>query len=237
MSKHSKISKEELEDLYLNKHLTLDEIGKIYEKSRQRIWQLVKQAGIATDTAERFKVHCPVCDIEFETTRARYRNTALHYCSTDCYQAHRLSCSSYTPSRTGQRHAKAVLEAHLGRELQGKECIHHLDGNCLNNSIDNLILFASHAEHIRYHHQIRIKDKEIGTSEQTQASIINKTADDYMSDARFEMAKHIGRPLTTDEIVHHIDGNCSNNHIDNLVLFPSHSAHLKWHHTLRINNK
>lgn len=129
------------------------------------------------------------------------------------------------------------MEAHLGRPLQGKETIHHINGDCNDNNIDNLILFASHAEHIRYHHQVRIRDKELNTSEHTQANIINKTIDDYKEEARRIMSKHIGRPLTTDEVVHHIDGNCSNNVIDNLVLFPSNKAHIRWHHTIRIQNR
>lgn len=235
MSKHSIIPQKELEDLYLNKHLTLAEIAKVYGKSRQRIWQLIKLSGISTQTAERFKLHCPQCDREFETTRKRFRTTSLRYCSSECYQAHRLACSSYNPTRTGQRHSKAVIEAHLGRPLQGKETIHHLDGNCDNNNVDNLVLFASHAEHIRYHHQIRIRDKELGTSEQAQAIIANESRNDYMEEARKIMSKHIGRPITIEEIVHHIDGNCDNNNLDNLMLFPNHSAHLRFHHSLRID--
>jgi len=233
MSKHSVIPKEELEDLYLIKHLTLAEIGKIYGKSRQRIWQLIKIAGIVTDTAERFFVQCPQCNVEFETTRKRFRNTALRYCSPNCYHTHRASCSSYNPSRTGQRQAKAIMEAHLGRSLHGKETIHHLDGDCKNNNIDNLILFASHAEHMRYHHQIRIKDKELGTTEHAQACMVDKTINGAKQEARLVMSKHLGRALQAGEIIHHLDGNCQNNDLSNLVLFPNHSAHVKWHHLIR----
>lgn len=35
---------------------------------------------------------------------------------------------------------------------------------------------------------------------------------------RLVVAEHLGRPLTSKEVVHHIDGERSNNHIDNLVL-------------------
>ena len=45
-----------------------------------------------------------------------------------------------------------VMEQHLGRYLDPKEVIHHKDGNPRNNSIDNLRLFASQAEHIRVAH-------------------------------------------------------------------------------------
>ena len=43
----------------------------------------------------------------------------------------------------------------------------------------------------------------------------------------------IGRELTPQEIAHHIDGNPSNDHPDNLMLFPSQSAHVAHHMVLR----
>ena len=39
----------------------------------------------------------------------------------------------------------------------------------------------------------------------------------------------LGRDLTKDEVVHHIDGNCSNNHPSNLAVFPSQSEHTRCH--------
>jgi hypothetical protein len=55
----------------------------------------------------------------------------------------------------------------------------------------------------------------------------------YVLEHRLEMEKHIGRRLSQGEIVHHIDGDKSNNHISNLILFPNHSAHTKFHHLER----
>ena len=45
---------------------------------------------------------------------------------------------------------------------------------------------------------------------------------------RFVMEQHLGRHLTKDEVVHHIDGNPKNNSIDNLVVL-SRSEHTKIH--------
>lgn len=55
----------------------------------------------------------------------------------------------------------------------------------------------------------------------------NKTKDGYVAEHRLEMEKHIGRYLERSEVVHHIDGDPSNNSIENLQLFRSNSDHLK----------
>ncbi len=46
---------------------------------------------------------------------------------------------------------------------------------------------------------------------------------------RLVMEKHIGRKLTKKEVVHHIDGDKSKNELDNLMLFPTKSAHTRYH--------
>ena len=46
------------------------------------------------------------------------------------------------------------------------------------------------------------------------------------------MEKHIGRELTKEEVVHHIDKDKSNNELDNLMLFPTQRAHVKFHFEL-----
>ncbi len=52
----------------------------------------------------------------------------------------------------------------------------------------------------------------------------------YVKKHRLVMEKHLGRYLTKKEVVHHIDGVILNNHISNLMLFPTNSAHIKFHH-------
>jgi hypothetical protein len=49
---------------------------------------------------------------------------------------------------------------------------------------------------------------------------------------RFIMECKIGRYLTEEECVHHIDGNKANNDPENLMLFNNNSEHIKYH-----NNK
>lgn len=48
---------------------------------------------------------------------------------------------------------------------------------------------------------------------------------------RWVMQQHLGRPLEDGEVVHHIDGDKTNNNIDNLELHTTHSEHMKEHAT------
>ena len=49
--------------------------------------------------------------------------------------------------------------------------------------------------------------------------------DGYVVEYRLIMAKHLGRSLTREECVHHIDHNPENNDINNLMLFSSNKEH------------
>lgn len=51
----------------------------------------------------------------------------------------------------------------------------------------------------------------------------------YIYHHRLIMEKHIGRYLKPREVVHHINSDPSDNRIENLMLFSSHSEHQKFH--------
>ena len=48
-----------------------------------------------------------------------------------------------------------VAEVKLGRILKFSECVHHIDGNKLNNDKDNIIVFATQKDHTAWHNFIK----------------------------------------------------------------------------------
>lgn len=148
------VDKQTLTDMYLQRHLTMAEIGKIYGVTRMRISQLVKQYGIDSTNAKSFPNICDKCGKEYRLNRKRYRKHSTHYCSIVCYLSSRKN-EDYHPKRNGQREARRIMAKHIGRPLTTNEIVHYIDGNCSNNNLDNLVLFPSHAAHLKWHHSIR----------------------------------------------------------------------------------
>ena len=58
----------------------------------------------------------------------------------------------------------------------------------------------------------------------------NKTTDGVMAEHRLVMEKSLGRYLTKEERVHHLNGNKSDNKLENLILFPNENEHERWHY-------
>lgn len=57
---------------------------------------------------------------------------------------------------------RLVMEEALGRHLASEEVVHHINGNRSDNRIGNLRLFATQAEHVRYHNLARAGESRAG---------------------------------------------------------------------------
>lgn len=56
---------------------------------------------------------------------------------------------------------RLVMEKYLGRYLDPKETVHHIDGNRSNNDISNLMLYGSRGEHLKEGHALELKFKAL----------------------------------------------------------------------------
>lgn len=83
------LTKEELEDLYLVQHLSMQEIGDLYGTTRAGVKKALDRNGVDGSTAEHFDYNCAYCKVSFPTSRKRFRSPIGKYCSADHYWAHK----------------------------------------------------------------------------------------------------------------------------------------------------
>jgi hypothetical protein len=148
---------ERIRKMYYEDHMSMEMIGRELGKSRQGIlYWLHKLPDYRV--SERFDVLCDQCGGSFEILRCQWRKSLKHFCCTECYKEY-LRNPEYRENRTGQRIGRAVMSEHLGRGLRPGEVVHHVDGDDMNNGLENLMLFKSHGEHLAYHHKMRSMSK------------------------------------------------------------------------------
>ena len=122
-----------------------------YDRTRQAIWKTLHRNGINPDEYGTMKVSCECCQTEMERPRCQVRDRKHIFCSQLCYYAW-LEASQhgkYSYWRHGQRIARAKITEVF--DLQPGHIVHHLDRNCYNNMLSNLMVFANQGDHCRYH--------------------------------------------------------------------------------------
>lgn len=122
------------------------ELAGRYGVTRQAICALLKRNGV--DRIERkVPVTCGYCGKRMLRFRSR-ANGRSAYCGRRCYSK-QLGTSGYQEHRHSSRLARArVSEVFL---LLPGQVVHHRDGNQRNNKLSNLMVFASQADHMRWH--------------------------------------------------------------------------------------
>ncbi len=101
---------------------------------------------------------CETCGLDFDVIHSRIKKGHGRFCSKECHDiAQRtgsMDAHGYRIIRVNKKKVKEhrhIMALFLGRELTEDEIVHHIDGDKLNNAIENLQLFPSHSEHSSLH--------------------------------------------------------------------------------------
>jgi hypothetical protein len=128
--------------------LNMAALGSRYNVTRQAIYKVLKRYGIDT-TKRRLLVSCCTCQKEIARPRKQLRDRKRTFCSHECYTAWLQARAGYGDSSYGSRMAR-IKVSELFNLLDG-HIVHHVDGNGLNNAIDNLVVYRNQGDHIRAH--------------------------------------------------------------------------------------
>lgn len=114
------ITKELLEKMLHELHLTPQEIGKKLGMSRQGVWWHMKKHGVHS-SGTRFTTTCDFCGQDFKIYRSRWRLSERHFCSNQCKGGY-LKSETHTMELIRKKTAKNSL-LRVGRELKIGEYI------------------------------------------------------------------------------------------------------------------
>lgn len=93
-------------------------------------------------------VPCTTCGTSVQRPPSQIRKSRRIFCSSRCYLATRGQ--NHVTWRQGTRIARKVVAKYF--DLQPSHVVHHEDSDERNNRIQNLKVFASQSDHMKYHH-------------------------------------------------------------------------------------
>jgi hypothetical protein len=138
----------------------MDFLASKYKVSRMAIWKVLNNAGV--DTTKKTGAHiatvCKNCNKPIVKTRCCFRKSLHHFCSHKCFSKwlnrkdniNQPLISRRQGLRIGRKKVSQYLFLELGM------VVHHEDRNENNNNLDNLRVFASGSDHLKYHRDFSI---------------------------------------------------------------------------------
>lgn len=87
----------------------------------------------------------PVCSKDCRTKQIAYTNLKKGFTKSCGHLRITIGINK------GRYIHRVIMENYLGRKLNNKEIVHHLNGNPEDNRIENLALCKDVAEHMKYH--------------------------------------------------------------------------------------
>jgi len=159
----SKLPDDVLDDLrmaYEDECVPMAEIARWADCSRMAVHKFFKRHGVDTskERAGHRKLVCDSCGESYTVNRAKYRDLHLsgkqkrHFCSDVCYHVY-LENKDSVVNGYHQRIARSKVAEVF--DLQPGNVVHHKDFNHFNTMLDNFMVFESHSDHLKYHHELR----------------------------------------------------------------------------------
>ena len=114
--------------------------------------------------------NCRNCGKKHRRTPAQVRREKTHFCSVQCRLTFQRNPRPGAVEKAGyrimngtsekhKREHRWVMEQFLGRPLKRDEQVHHLNGNRLDNRIENLIVMSNRDHHLLHQQLIRERKK------------------------------------------------------------------------------
>ena len=163
MAKFTQKDKVDVIEAYTTMLVPMNELARKYSCTRQAIWKVLKKHEV--DTSKKLiQVSCTTCGAILLRPKCRIRKQKHHFCDYDCYYAFLDAGNGnpYLQNKHGQRIARRVVEQFFS--LEEGHIVHHEDGNTLNNTPQNLKVFACQGDHVRYHRGFEIEPLWDGSS-------------------------------------------------------------------------
>lgn len=136
---------------------SMKSIAKRYKKSRQCIYKFLIKSGIDPNQYSKMEVSCTTCGTIITRHRSRIKKQKHHFCCFECHDAYLIAGNGnpYIQNRQGQRIGRRVVSCFF--DLQENNIVHHEDRNTLNNIPNNLKVFATQGDHLRYHRGFEVE--------------------------------------------------------------------------------
>ena len=181
--------------------------------TRKKISEERKRKSLAKDQDYKKKVSCENCGKKF--WKRRDRADGNNFCGEECYWEWR------SENKSVQEHMKEIASdgitgwsedqlENLSERMTGPSNPSWKGGVTYKNGKGN------------YDDTVLVKCPE------KFSEMARKNG--YVLEHRLKMAKEIGRPLKSEEVVHHIDHDPQNNDIENLMLFRNNREHKLYEH-------
>ncbi len=156
--------------------------------------------------------NCEICGSQFErmTNISKAAWDKRRFCSRGCFGKHQGERQRTLPDRKCDACGVEYRPHHFGSKYCTPECAK--DRFVERHGVKHQSWKGGRHTHVSGYQMVYVP------REHPLASVLPLRADRYILEHRLVMAEHMGRPLTRSETVHHINGDRSDNRIENLQL-------------------